>query len=398
MKTDKHRSQSSLNNRNILFTMCIVLLFFHLWYGIDSVKHSHSVDYAAFYYAGRIVLDDTLQNDLLYDANFRLANAESMFGIWNPPMAYIYPPPFAYAAAPLAMLPYQTAKAIWLFSNLTLYMLAIWLLLKRSNLKNSLTLFGTLALGLICFPFFSNQHNFQSNGVILFLTVLSLYLVFNRNRPYIGGALWGIATVFKLFPAPIALVFMLKEKRALFCGLLVMAFLLFVTDITLLDNWVRALVSDVESGIDRPNRDQLTPVLKAGGLFAYSFLVIVISTVTCIFLPRANKLPEPLFTGFLLCALFLIVPAVEVHHILLVLIAIVPLLATCTNRSSGVLPLICIAAIVLFAWWSPYDKVNRWPQYISTFLLWLLPVLISLNAEYWHQKTNLANLATNART
>src|SRR5262249_46324934 len=87
-------------------------------------------DFAGFYYAARILNDDSA--DLLYDFDFQNEKYHQLLPRLElkATLPYVHPPFVAYAFQPLAMLPYPWAFAIWLVICAALYLAGLLLLWK----------------------------------------------------------------------------------------------------------------------------------------------------------------------------------------------------------------------------------------------------------------------------
>jgi hypothetical protein len=97
-------------------------------------------DFSSFYAAGSMVLDGRAAD--VYDMAAHYARERQIFGEATPYYGWLYPPIFLFAVAPLALLPYAIALAVWQGASLALYLAVIAVIL-RPVLSG--VLFGLLA-------------------------------------------------------------------------------------------------------------------------------------------------------------------------------------------------------------------------------------------------------------
>jgi hypothetical protein len=136
---------------------------------------------------------------------------------------------------PLSMLPMvglagfapQTAKRIWLVSNLVFLGLTVWLL-------SQVTRFRFEAIWLLAFlGYFSLRTNFlygQYYIFLLFLLTLAFYFLHRKNH-LLGGCITGIAFGLKLYGGPFLLYFAVKRQWKALIGM--MAMLLFLVGVAI---------------------------------------------------------------------------------------------------------------------------------------------------------------------
>ena len=137
-------------------------------------------------------------------------------GVENQLGAYIPQTPLTMLPlVPLAGLPPQTAKRVWLICNL-LFLAATILMLSRA------TGIGGAPLALLAFAGWSSlRSNFllgQYYVFLLFLLTLAFYGLY-RGRERAGGVAMGIACALKLYGAPFLLYFAVKRQRQALIGM-----------------------------------------------------------------------------------------------------------------------------------------------------------------------------------
>jgi hypothetical protein len=109
---------------------------------------------------------------------------------------FLYPLPGALLLAPLALLPYQAALALWLvFGLLALPAAALLAVLARRPDAPPSTRFAALALSLTFLPSLWNVTLAQPGLAVPSLVALALYL--SPARPFASGACLALATVLK---------------------------------------------------------------------------------------------------------------------------------------------------------------------------------------------------------
>lgn len=90
-------------------------------------------DFSSFYAAGSLALEGRAAT--VYDMAAHHARQIATFGPDTPHYGWLYPPIFFLIAAPLALLPYTLALAVWQLLSLALYAIVIGAIVKRSGLQ-----------------------------------------------------------------------------------------------------------------------------------------------------------------------------------------------------------------------------------------------------------------------
>ena len=86
-------------------------------------------DFSSFYAAGSLVLDGRAAD--VYNMAAHYAREQQIFGAATPYYGWLYPPIFLLVAAPLALLPYPLALAVWQISTFALYLGVIGAIVRR---------------------------------------------------------------------------------------------------------------------------------------------------------------------------------------------------------------------------------------------------------------------------
>jgi hypothetical protein len=113
--------------------------------------------------------------------------------------AFVSPPPVAVLAVPIALLPKQVGVQVWTAFDALALVVALGLLYRVLAPKHPLAppLFWLVA-GYFP-PLFADLSAGQRGGVLLVCAMASVWL--EAKRPVLGGAVAGIATAIKYFPA-----------------------------------------------------------------------------------------------------------------------------------------------------------------------------------------------------
>jgi len=139
----------------------------------------------------------------MYDA---AANYLARLHIIAPPGgldAFVSPPPVAALAVPIALLPQRVGAQVWTAIDALALILALWLLYRVLATPNPLARSVFWAAAAYFPPVFADVSAGQRGGVLLVLAMGSVWL--ERGRPKLAGALGGIATAIKYFPAALVI-------------------------------------------------------------------------------------------------------------------------------------------------------------------------------------------------
>ncbi len=128
---------------------------------------------------------------------------------------HAYPPFVILLFSPFYIVPFLIAQKIWTILSIIFLYLSIHLMFKLNNRKIFSTL-GFLILGFsfLYFPVKFTLGMGQINNLILFLTILGVYL-FNENRLIMSGLSLGLSIVIKFFPMIFIPYFFIIQKKRL---------------------------------------------------------------------------------------------------------------------------------------------------------------------------------------
>ena len=113
--------------------------------------------------------------------------------------AFVSPPPVALLALPVALLPKAVGVQVWTAIDAAMIVLALWLLYRVVAPKHRLAR-PMFWLAAAYFPaVFADVSAGQRGGVLLVCAMASIW--FERSRPWLAGAVGGVAGSLKYFPA-----------------------------------------------------------------------------------------------------------------------------------------------------------------------------------------------------
>jgi len=208
-----------LNQIEVALLFAVIVLsfanFITIFQPSEFTKAQQATDFAAYYLAAR-----TLNADKpLYDPATVAEVAAQSGGIYY--TTYLYPPFFAALLRPLALLPYNVARIIWLLLNLLFLVLSLILLFKITPIPRP---FIGLVLYLLILmpPIYYTLWLGQVNLLILLLILGSIWFLIlpNRQSQVIAGVLLGLATGLKILPGLLGLSLLLRRR---FLALLAMS-------------------------------------------------------------------------------------------------------------------------------------------------------------------------------
>jgi len=275
-------------------------------------------DFSVYYRVGGVINNAKVHNEVIYDDRF---------------MAYSIP--VAYLFGSLALLPYHTAKAIFIFTNCAMYLTAIGLIL-RFNKTTGRWFVYPLAFSCLWPPFLQDIRLANVDCILLFLVTLSA-LSAEKDRPALSGFLLAIATLFKVFPIAIAMVMGLKNWRIFaVCALTVGASFFIPGSL----KWLSAigLWARWEVGLTLPYL-----FLNQINIVYFIFYAITIAGTTAWLCHRLRSEANYfLFVAFAIPAVFLVMTILEYQHLTLLAFSLVFLL-TSSHKTSRLL----LAGIIL---------------------------------------------------
>jgi hypothetical protein len=233
-------------------------------------------------------------------------------------------------------MPYFTAKTVMIFLNIVSYLSAITIILKLENVSDRQIGWG---LGVACLwlPFIATMMQAQVNGIILVL-VAGAVLAVTRGFPYLCGALFALAALFKLFPLAAALVLGLRNWRILagFSAVFGASFL-----IPGASKWIVTIMNWGET--EAPLYvwlGTISPVL----VYACPILIGIVTASVAV---RAKDNDYPLLTAYAIPAVFLAMPRLGYYHLTLLAFTFVHLFSSGKNENRLLTGFLILSAAIL---------------------------------------------------
>ncbi len=206
-------------NRFFLYFIPLVLL---LAYALRHSLHAPASDFAGYYYGSRELLTGHYQHAYDMQTLNNLITGDGYKGVF---VSYAPFPPFtSLVLAPFLLFPMGLAKVMF---NLVCAALFVFSLI-RSCRYFSIPPYLMLLIPVVFFiPIFNNLA-FGQSYLLLCCLLLEGYRAYREQSPILSSFLWGLAILFKLFPAFLFLFLLLRKKYretlflAIACGLLLL--------------------------------------------------------------------------------------------------------------------------------------------------------------------------------
>jgi glycosyl transferase family 87 len=187
---------------------------------IDRNGKPIGTDFSSFYAAGWLALEGHARD--VYDPAAHHAREQATFGADTPYYTWNYPPLFLFVAAPLALLPYSLALAIFQGATLALYLWVIALIVRPGGERTAITKnWLPIAIG---YPAVFINMGHGQNG-LLSAGLLGAALVALPRRPLMAGLLMGLVAYKPQFflVIPFALLAGTQWRALLGAGLTILA-------------------------------------------------------------------------------------------------------------------------------------------------------------------------------
>jgi glycosyl transferase family 87 len=155
---------------------------------VDCNGKPIGTDFSSFYTAGALALEGKAA--AAYSMAVHHARQQQLFGAQTPHYVWLYPPNFFVLAAPLALLPYPLALAVWQGSTLALYLAAIGAILYNPRRENRVIAELWFPVAAAFPAVFINLGHGQN--ALLSAALFGAALVSLPRRPLIAGALFGL--------------------------------------------------------------------------------------------------------------------------------------------------------------------------------------------------------------
>jgi hypothetical protein len=187
--------------------------------GVDRNGFLIGTDFLSFWTAGHMLQ----AHGNVYDVAAHTAAQRAYFAQADAYTAFFYPPPFLLACWPLGLLRYFPALALWLAATGAAYGFAVRQWLKRTGVAQPLLLL------LAAFPpvLITITHG-QTSFLVAALLGLGALLV--RERPWLAGALFGLAVIKPQFGLLVPVVLVLTgEWRTIVAAVLTASLLALIS-------------------------------------------------------------------------------------------------------------------------------------------------------------------------
>lgn len=334
--------------------LTVVALCATAYFSVLLAYSTYNTDFPVFYRAASSVLDSETAGSAVYD--FAEINKYPVQEL-DTGGAFIYSLAAAYFMAPLALLPYYTAKALIIFLGILSYFTSVIIILRLAGFFGSKQL-CLLALSLFWFPFIRDLRFAQINSIMLLLVVLGIYLAL--KRPLLAGMFIGIASLFKLSPLAIAMVLGLKNWR-IFAG----CFAVFAASFTLpgASVWFTAISNIYPSG-----KTPMYLYLSQIGLGWFAIYVALIAGLTALVAYKAKDTEYLALASLAVPSMFLCAPVIEQTHLTFL-----------------ILPFLWLLAVRLY--WPvilsvPLMFAGHWFDIAGLLILWVSILVLLTNV--WH--------------
>jgi hypothetical protein len=254
-----------------------------------------------------------------------------------------------------------------IFLNMVAYLFAVATILKLSNVSSRGTTWG-MAISCLWFPFLHTLGYAQINALILLLVALAVLAV-TKGYPYLCGALFAFASLFKLFPLAIALILGLRNRRVLIGLSIVFGASFLVPGST---KWISTMSNFVNEEVRLPTYlwlKAVNPVL----VFLYPLLIGIVTALITII---AKDDDYPLLASFTIPAVFLANPRLGYHHLVLLVFTYGYMFASNKYRNWPLMGFLFFSAVVLGlprrGPLSPFVFSISHMMYFALFSLWVV--------------------------
>ncbi|GAA4457683.1 hypothetical protein GCM10023092_24770 [Rurimicrobium arvi] len=167
-------------------------------------------DFAGYYFGGKEIWSGRFMNAYDMELLNDLVAAKGHTGVY---VSYAPFPPFtSLVFAPFYAIPVATAKL--LFSIISCICFVISLL--RAWRYFHIPVQALLLIPLVFFLPLVNNIFFGQSYLLLFCLLLEGFMAFRKDRPAVASVFWGVAILFKLFPA-VLFFYLLSAKRMKHC-------------------------------------------------------------------------------------------------------------------------------------------------------------------------------------
>ena len=172
---------------------------------LDLTGNNKGTDFMAYYTAGKIILLGKSPD--LYSLDLVNSIQQSLYKGSSPGFyPYLYPPHYALAMVPFALLPYTIAYLVWVVLGLV----SFWFSIKWLGIQKPLQ---TLLFSLTWFPVFAVVSFGQNSFFSLAIFCCTFYL-WNRNKNLLAGLTFNLLLYKPQFLVFVAFLWLLDWKKS----------------------------------------------------------------------------------------------------------------------------------------------------------------------------------------
>lgn len=362
----------------IFISISLILLYY---YSYRLATYLRGTDFSVFYCAGKTVLDPATPNHLVYDIN-TLTDCkipEIISEDQRRDLHFIYSIPAAYLLSPLTLLPYFHAKSLLITLEVLSFALAVLLLANKISILHKTKPSKFFLIACLWLPLHNDVILGQINSILLLL--ITIVCIEIRRNSYLAGTVIGIVSLFKLFPLGIALLLSIKNWRIAVSSLMTAGLSIWLTDS---EDWFKAI-----GNISKIGAMPVYQLANEHSLFYFYGYVIFMLGIT-VFLSYITKLDELFIMSYAITTLFIIMPYVEYHHLVLLILPIIYLISRYSRRSLFFKTIITIPAIMVIIAPSFEPKTLQAIIYISCLTLWILFSFDAIDISHTKYRTSKA--------
>lgn len=196
----------------VLLTLGALIVNVHR-FGQESLQ----MDFAAFYTAG-----EALNHNLSPYVNYAFYDPPIWDGIcFFKHSRFLYPPLAAVLFQPMALLPYRTAKYLWMVANLICVGCSLYVTVRALHIPGHIEWqMGLAVFATTFYPLMTLLERGQVDGITLFLITLATKLIIENKlgARIVSGVLWALATILKLHCAFIVPFFFIRKRWTTIIG------------------------------------------------------------------------------------------------------------------------------------------------------------------------------------
>jgi len=194
-----------MHNKNTSY-LCFVPLLLVIGFCLKHALSAPPSDFAGYYYGGRALLTGHYQDAYDMQALNDHVVADGHKGVL---VSYAPFPPFtSLVFAPFLLFPMAAAKFIFNCCCAGLFLFSLWRSYRYFLIPNWLI----VALPFIFFIPLLNNLAFGQSYLLLFVLLIEGYRADREKKTVLSSVLWGIAILFKLFPAFLFVFLVLRKK------------------------------------------------------------------------------------------------------------------------------------------------------------------------------------------